>query len=77
MDDIDEDALDAMYKVYGTLRKCLNTSLETVGMSPVNLHDVLQHSPATSAKEKLDKVIDMYKSTTAEAYDVSRDVLDT
>ena len=53
MDDIDEDAWDdATYKVYETPRRRLNTSLETVGVSPVNLHGVLQHSRATSAKRK-------------------------
>ena len=39
MDNIDEDILDnAMCKVHGTSRKCLNMSLEVVGISPVNLH---------------------------------------
>ena len=53
MNDIDEDALDdATYKEYETPRKRLNTSLETVGVSPVNLHGVPQHSRATSAKRK-------------------------
>ena len=53
MNDIDEDALDdATYKVYETPRKRLDTSLETVGVSPVNLHGVPQHSRATSAKRK-------------------------
>ena len=56
---IQEDALDdATYKVYETPRKYLNTSLETVGMSPVNLHGLLQHSHATSANQRLDKVVD-------------------
>ena len=78
MDDIDADALDdAAYKMYETPRKRLNTSLETVGVSPVNLHGVPQHSRATSAKQKLDKVVDKYTSTIAEAYNVSKDVLDT
>ena len=41
MDDTDEDALnDATYEVYETPRKRLNTSLETVGVSPLNLHGV-------------------------------------
>ena len=53
MDDIDADALDdAAYKMYETPRKRLNTSLETVDVSPVNLHGVPQHSRATSAKQK-------------------------
>ena len=41
MDNIDHDALDdATYEVYETPRKHLNTSLETVGMSPINLNGV-------------------------------------
>ena len=55
----------------------LNPSLETVGMSPVNLYGVLQHSQATSTMEKLDKVVNTYKSTIAEAHHVSKDVLHT
>ena len=78
MDDTDENALDdATYEVYETPRKCLNPSLETVGMSPVNLYGVLQHSQATSTMEKLDKVVNTYKSTIAEAHHVSKDVLHT
>ena len=78
MDDTDENALDdATYEVYETPRKCLSPSLETVGMSPVNLYGVLQHSQATSTKEKLDKVVNTYKSTIAEAHHVSKDVLHT
>ena len=46
-------------------------------MSPVYLHGAPQHSRATSAKHKLDKVVDTYKSTASEAYEVSKDVLDT
>ena len=64
-------------EVEETPRKRLNKSLETVGVSPVNLHGALQHSRATSAKQKLDKVVDKYTSTIAEAYNVSKDVLDT
>ena len=46
-------------------------------MSPVNLHGVTQHSCITSAKQKLNKVVGMYKNTIAEGYDVSKVVLDT
>ena len=54
MDDIDENALDdATYKLFETPRKRLNKSLGMVGVSPVNLHSVLQHNHATSAKQKL------------------------
>ena len=47
-----------MYKVYERPRKRLNKSLETVGVSPVILHGVLQQIRATSTKQKLDKVVD-------------------
>ena len=78
MNDIDEDALDDVtYEVHETPRKCFITSLETVGVSPVNLHGVPQRSQATSAKKKLDKVVDTYKSNIAETYDVSKDILHT
>ena len=70
-----DDALDdATYEVYETPRKRFNTSFEPVGVSPpVNLHGVPQHSRATSTKQKLDKVVDTYKSTIAEAYNVSQE----
>ena len=78
IDDTDEDSLDdATYEVYETQRKRLSTSLEMVGMSPVNLHGVLQHICTTSAKQKLNNVVDKYKSTIAEAYNMGKDVLDT
>ena len=71
---MDDAVDDATYEVYESPRKRFNTSLETVGVSPpVNLYGVPQHSRATSAKQKLDKVVDTYKSTIAEAYDVSKD----
>ena len=70
-----KDALyDATYKVYETPIKRLNTSLKMVRVSPVNLHGVTQQSRATSAKQKLDKVVDTYKSTIAACH-VSKDVL--
>ena len=78
MDDTDEDALDdSIYEVFETPRKRLNMSLEMVGVSPVNLHGAPQRIHATSTKQKLGKVVDKYKSTIAEAYDVSKDILDT
>ena len=72
-DDIDEDADDATYEEFETPRKRLNTNLEMVGISPVNLHSVPQHSRSASAKQKLEKVMDVYKSSLAEAYNVDED----
>ena len=61
VDGIDENTLDdAMYEVYQTTTKCLNTSLELVGMCPANLNGVPQDSRATSAKQKLDRVVNTY-----------------
>ena len=78
MDDIDEVALDdTTYKVHSTPKKRLNISLETIDVSPVKLHSVAQYSRSTKAQKKLDKVIDSYKNTIAEAYNVSMNVLDT
>ena len=58
VDDIDENTLDdAMYEVYQTPTKCLNTSLELAGMCLANLHGVPQD---TSAKQKLDRVVNTY-----------------
>ena len=76
IDDIDEAPNDAMYDVWETPRKRLNTSLETIGISPVNLHGVPQHSRAKSARQKLDKVVSTYKSNISEAYEVNKGLLD-
>ena len=64
---------DVTYKHFETPRKRLNTTLGMVGVSPVNLHSVPQHSRTGSAKQKLEKVIDVYKSSLAEAYNVKED----
>ena len=68
---------DTTYNVHSTPKKRLNISLETIDVSPVKLHSVAQHSRSTSAQKKFDQVIDSYKSTIAEAYNVSKNVLDT
>ena len=48
VDNIDEDTLDDItYKVYETPWKHLNTSLERVDMSLINLHGVPQNCRAT------------------------------
>ena len=56
-DDMDE-AADVDYEVLETPRKKLNSSLKMVGVSPVNLHGIPQHSRAKSARQKLEKVMD-------------------
>ena len=42
-----------------TQRKKLNTSLDTMGISPVHLHDVAQHSRVSTAKNKLDRAVEV------------------
>ena len=39
-------------------RRKLNTSLDTMGISPVHLHGVAQHSRASTAKNKLDRTVE-------------------
>ena len=41
-----------------TPRKKLNTSLDTMGISPDHLHGVAQHSQASTAKNKLDRAVE-------------------
>ena len=41
-----------------TQRKKLNTSLDTMGISPVHLHGVAQHSRVSTAKNKLDRAVE-------------------
>ena len=40
-----------------TQRKKLNTSLDTMGISPVHLHGVAQHRRASTANNKLDGAV--------------------
>ena len=43
-------------------RKKLNTSLDTMGISPLHLHGVAQHSQASSAKNKLDRAVEVLET---------------
>ena len=54
--------------------KKLNTSLDTMGISPVHLLCVVQHSRASTAKNKLDRAAEVLK-TLSVAYVVSTDQL--
>ena len=51
-------------------RKKLNSSLKSVGISPVNVHSVAKHSRQTNATAKLRKVFDKYKDSIETAYNV-------
>ena len=56
-------------------RKKLNTSLDTKGISPVHLHGVAQHSQASPVKNKLDRAVEVVKTSLSDAYIVSTDQL--
>ena len=46
-------------------RKKLNTSLDTMGISPLHLHGVAQHTQASSAKNKLDRAVEVLETLIA------------
>ena len=46
----------------------LNSTLESIGVSPVNIHGVSQYSRASNAEGKLKKVLNMYKENISAAY---------
>ena len=56
-------------------RKKLNTSLDTMGISPVHLHGVAQQSRASTAKNKLDRAVEVLETPSSDAYVVSTDQL--
>ena len=63
--------------MYETPRKKLNTSLSAVGISPINLHGIPSHSRSSSAKSKLTKVVQKFKTDISEAYNVDDVQLDS
>ena len=50
-----------------TPRKKLITSLDTMGISPVHLHGVAQQSWASTAKNKLDRAVEVLKTSLSDA----------
>ena len=56
-------------------RRKLNTSLDTMGISPVHLHGVAQNGRASTAKNKLDRAVEVLKTSLSDAYVVSTDQL--
>ena len=44
-------------------KKKLSTSLDTMGISLVHLHKVVQHSQALTAKNKLDRAVEVLKTS--------------
>ena len=71
----DELASDDDFLLYESLKKKLNSTLESIGVSPVNIHGVAQHSRASNAKGKLEKVLNVYKQNTPAAYNASDEPL--
>lgn len=69
--DIDESPNSENHNLCKMPRKRLNTNLETVVISPVNLHGVPQHCLATSAKTKLEKIMHTYKTNIFEMYQIN------
>ena len=62
----DDDSL-----LYESPKKKLNLTLKSIGVSPVNIHRVVQHSRASTAKGKLNKVLNLYKENISAAYNGS------
>ena len=69
----DQNESDNDYS-WETPRKKLNTSLDTMGISAVHLHGVAPNSWASTAKNKLDRAVEVLK-TLSDAYVVSTDQL--
>ena len=66
----DELASNDNFLLYESPKKKLNATLESIGVSLGNIHAVAQHSRASNAKSKLEKVLNVYKNISA-AYNVS------
>ena len=52
-------------------RKKLNNSLGIMGISPVHLHGVAQHSQASTAKNKMGRAVEVLKTSLSDAFVVS------
>ena len=67
----DELVSNDNFLLYESLKKKLNATLERIGVSLGNIHAVAQHSRASNAKSKLEKVLNVYKENISAAYNVS------
>ena len=56
------------FLMYESPKKKLNSTLKSIGVSPVNIHGVVQHSCASNVKDKFKKVLNMYKENISAAY---------
>ena len=66
----DKLASDVDFLLYESLKKKINSTLESIRISPVDNDVVAQHSSASNAKVKLKKVLSVYKEVIS-AYNVS------
>ena len=64
----DELASDDEFLLSESPKKKLNLTLKSIGLSPVNIHGVAQHSRASTAKGKLNKVLNVYQENISAAY---------
>ena len=64
----DELASDDAFLLYESLKKKLNSTLKSIGVSPVNIHGIAQHSHASNAQGKLKKILNMYKENISAEY---------
>ena len=74
-DEIQTETEEEPHEYMESPKKRLNTSLETVGVSPANLHGVAQHSRVTKAKEKLKTVLTTYEESISQVYSCPIDEL--
>ena len=64
----DELTSDDDYLLHESPKKKLNSTLKSIGVSPVNIHRVAQHSRTLNAKGKLKKVLNVYREKVSAAY---------
>ena len=67
----DELASDGDFLLYESPKNKLNLTLESTGVSPVNIHGVAEHICASNGKGKLKKVLNVYKENFSAAYNIS------
>ena len=67
----DELVSNDNFLLYESPKKKLNATLESIGVSLGNIYAVAQHSRASNAKSKLEKVLNVYKENIFAAYNVS------
>ena len=60
--------MNSVFVEYESTKKKLNSTLESIGVSPVNISGVTQHSHTWNAKGKLKKVLNVCKENIFAAY---------